>query len=552
MGQPIGPLAPGSARVAVTRVQRQRTSLTRVQLLVAGLTIAVASLVMYLQPVFDLGFYYDDWSLQASFSDAAGSSFSDLFSACRQVDPAGRPGGCLYHAATYLLLGDTPEAYHLLSIVLLVTSTSLIYLLLRQCRLGHWPALLVCVLYIVYPGSDATRLWPTSIGAQYILSAYVGGVLLGIEGLRRRDGQAAACHAASVALFLLMVFTYEVVLPLIAISGAFYLLAVANRRAALQRWAFDALLAGVFIVYRLVLAPVDPASDFTTQRTFAETLDRVRAVTRGAWNSWYTLFLPGPAPVIAGLLALAVVVAAIQGGRVRREILVWLAVAAGAAGFAVLAVLPYVPAHPLYVPDTGSLFDRLNIASAPAYCVAFVALAGATRAALGRWMGVRVATVALGVAVALIAVRQVAVERHSQDAWATSWDAQQTAIKGLERAAPKLPPNATLMSFGHPIWERGFIPVFAAGWDLRGAMDVETRVDPPQAVPFVDTATCGAQASEVSGVAFARYDDANSPLWFVNTRTSEVRRIASRAACDAAVKAWGRPPFWGVSITGPV
>ena len=62
-----------------------------------------------------------------------------------------------------MLLGHTAEAYHLLSIVLLVISSSLIYVLLRQCRMGHWPALLVCVLYVVYPGSDATRLWPTSI-----------------------------------------------------------------------------------------------------------------------------------------------------------------------------------------------------------------------------------------------------------------------------------------------------------------------------------------------------------------------------------------------------
>jgi hypothetical protein len=36
----------------------------------------------------------------------------------------------------------------------------------------------------------------------------------------------------------------------------------------------------------------------------------------------------------------------------------------------------------------------------------------------------------------------------------------------------------------------------------------------------------------------------SSPLWFVNAKTREARRITSQAQCQAAVAAWGQPPFF--------
>ncbi len=545
VAHPQVPSAPVAARPEQPPAGRTRALPRPPQLLVAFVAILSASLLLYLQPVFDLGFYYDDWLLQATFGDASGRSLGDLFSACRVVEPAGRPGGCAYHSTVYALLGADPAAYHVLSIVLLVASTLLFYLLLRRCGLGHWPALLVCVLYVVYPGSDSTRLWPTSIGAQYILGAYLAGVLLAIEGLRRDGRKALACHIGSLLLFLLLVFTYEVVIPLIGVAGALYLLATKDRRAALIRGAFDLTLAAIFTFYRLVFAPVDAASGFVPERTLSESLDHVSAVLRGAWVSWHSLFVPGTAAAVVAVVAVLVIVtAAADDAKTRRAIVVWLAIAAGAAAFAVLAVAPYFAANGLYVPDTYSLFNRLNIVSAPAYCLLFVALAGALWSALSHWLAGRVATVIVGVLIAGVAVSQVDVARESQSRWAASWDAQRTAIKGLKLAAPRLPADATVMSFGHPLWEPGFIPVFSAGWDLRGAIDVETPLDPPAAVPFMDTAVCTAQGADVAGAPFARYAGVASPLWFVNTSTGDARRIASRKACVATAAEWGRPPFF--------
>lgn len=505
---------------------------------------------MYLEPVFDTGFFYDDWALLAAFDDAPSHSLTGLFSACRTYEPAGRPGGCLYHAAVHVLLGNGAAGYHVLSIVFLAISTILIYVLLRRCRFGHRPALLVCLLYVVYPGSDSTRLWPTSIGAQYILGAYVSGVLLAIAGLRRTGVRALLCHAGSLLLFVLLVFTYEVVLPLIAVTAAFYLLASPRRRAALVRGGFDLMLALAFTAYRLVISPVPTGSGFAQHRTFAQSLDRTTAVLRGAWHSWHQLFLPGTVAILIAIAGAVIVLAAMaQDREVLRACLRLLAVAVGAAAFAILAVLPYVPANDLYVPTPSSLFNRLNIVSAPAYCVAFVALASMLWTALSRWLPRAVATIAVGALVLGVAAWQIDLERESQQAWAASWDEQRAAIDTLRTVAPQLDARASVLSFGHPLWERGFIPVFAAGWDLRGAIDHETAIDPVRAVPFVDAATCAVQGVAFDGRPYASYRG-RSPVWFVNLATAQARRITSTALCNQAVADWGRPPFWGKTITG--
>jgi hypothetical protein len=510
--------------------------------------IAAGAVILYLRPVFGLGFYYDDWVLQAAFDDAPNRSWGGLFAACRDVEPAGRPGGCVYHTLAYSVLGARPAAYHVFSIILLAASTCLLFVLLRRSRVPPWPALLACVLYEVFPGSDATRLWPTAVGAQLIIGLYIGGVLLAIEALRRRSRWRWALHGTSVLLFVALAFTYEVVLPLIAVSGAFYLLAARDRRAALCRGAVDASLAAGFVAYRLFLAPVDPNSGFSVERTTDAWIERVRVLLKGGWHSWRTLFLPGDLAVaVVGACTLVVLAVLVLHRPARRPVLRWVAVATGSAIFAVVALLPYLPANDFYVPDPSSLFNRLNVAAAPAYCVVFVALAASLWNALRCRLPAAAATGVVGLLVAATAWHQIDFAITSQAAYAQSWKEQRAAVKGLERAAPHLPPDASVVSFGHPIWERGFIPVFSAGWDLRGAIDVRTHVDPPQALPFVSTAACGATSLLEAEARLIDYQGP-SPLWFVNTSTAEVRRINSREACEKAVADWGRPPFWGTSI----
>lgn len=518
---------------------------------VAVPTIVAAAVLMFLRPVFNLGFYYDDWRLLGAVRDASGQGWADRFAACREIDPAGRFGGCLYHSIANFALGENASAYHVLSIALLAICAVLLYALLCQCRLGHWPALLTCVLFVIYPGSDSTRLWPTGLAAQYVLGAYIGAVLLGIAGLRRTRARALTLHAASLGVFVLLLFTYEVVLPLIAVAAMFYLVAVpADRKAAMVRGSVDLLLALAFTAFRLFIEPVRGDSGFVQGRTVDQWITRVEVVLKGAWASWRPLFLPGTAAMIVALVAALVWITAMaKGHEVRRASVRWMMAAVTATVFAILSVLPFVVANDLYVPDSDSLFNRLNLAAAPAYCVLFVALCGLLWTALAHWLPRAAATTVVSVLVVGVAAGQVAHELRSQEAWATSWTEQTAALHKLRMLAPRLDRNASVMSFGHPIWERGFIPVFAASWDLRGAIEFETRVDPPAALPFVDDAKCGSTYVLLGSTPYLQYRG-SSPLWFVNLANGQSRRITSSAQCQAAIMAWGRPPFWGKTITG--
>lgn len=512
--------------------------------------LVIVTIVIWGPSALSLGLYYDDWMLLASMDDAASWSPIDLYSACHDIEPAGRPGGCVYHVGAYLVTaGGHAAAYHLLSVGFIWLSALLLYLLLVRCRLPWGVALGVAALWVVFPGSDATRLWPASVGAQLILGLYLTAVLLGIEGLRRSGGRAALLHLASFGIYFALVFTYEIVVPLIAISGAFYWLAAPGRKA-IRRGVADLAFALAFVVYRTVISPVDSDTGFVVERTASETVTRVFDIAEGAWQTWQNLFLPGRAGTTGAVCALAIVIVALVARpATRAPIARWLAIALAAAGLVAMALCAYLPANDLYIPSVGSTFNRLNLAAAPAYCLGFVALLGAVFVALQSTVGRTAAIAAVAFAVGGVIAWQLQVGGNSRAAWQESWNAQTRAIAGLRPAISQMPKDAIVVSFGHPIWERDFVPVFAAGWDLRGMIDYETDHDPPAAIPFVPGASCQPQRVTLDGAPFAPYRN-GPPLWFANATTGEARQIRSLQDCTRTLTDWGPPPYWGRTVAG--
>ena len=287
---------------------------------------------------------------------------------------------------------------------------------------------------------------------------------------------------------------------------------------------------------------------FTQSRTTGETIDRVWVVLGGAWDSWRPLFVPGTVGTVVVLVAIVICVVAMAKDRaVRRASRKWLLAGVAATVFAIASVMPYVVGNDLYVPDTASLFNRLNFAAAPAYCVLFVALCGLLWTALARWVPPRRRRPWCSCSWSGSASRRLTPLGHPG---VLGGVVGRPTGRGrqLRRLRPEPAADAAIMSFGHPIWESGFIPVFSASWDLRGAMDLWTRVDPSSALPFLDGATSDPRR-DLRRRALHRLPR-DVPLWFVNLKTGAARRIVSARQCDATVAAWGRPPFWGKTITG--
>jgi hypothetical protein len=517
--------------------------------LATALALGVLAIAIWGPPVANLGLYYDDWALMAAFGDAESKSPGDLWDACRDFEPNGRPGGCVYHPLAYLVTGGKVRGYHLLSLVFVWGSAFVLFLLLRACRMRWGLALAVAALWVVFPGSDATRLWPTAAGAQLILALYMLAVLLGIAALRREGGRALALHAASLLIFVGLVLTYEIVIPLIAVTGVLYWLALPGR-AALVRGAVDLAFGIGFFGYRTWIAPVSSDSNLVVDRGLGDLPARVLDLFEGAWQTWQDLFAPGLAGALIAVLGAGVIAAALVAAPdCRKPLQRWLALALLGVAMAGVAVVAYLPANDLYVPRAGTLFNRLNLAAAPAYCLIFVALMGALYTAVRRLAGAPAAIAIAASLVAAVVGWQVHVESRSQEAWQAAWNAETRAAAGIGAALAQAPSDASVVSFGHPIWERDFIPVFSASWDLRGMIDYELHVDPPRAVPFVSTAACARDGVLVDGDLFARFHG-GSPLWFANAATGVGRPIESQKECQTAVAEWGPPPFWGESVTG--
>ena len=268
---------------------------------------------------------------------------------------------------------------------------------------------------------------------------------------------------------------------------------------------------------------------------------------------WRETFAPGivGATALIGLAVAAAVLAAVDA-QFRRRAVPWVVGFVAAAGTAAVCALGFITANDLYVPDVASTFNRLNFPGCIAYCVAFVSLAGLgweiARRVLGReW----VATTIVAIGVLGIAYHQVGMERNHQEAWRASWDEQRDALAGYRVALADAPKRARVLGFDTPLWERGFVPVFSATWDLRGAFDLR---DAARAARCARVPPKGRVCSRRGGGEPSRDHAVRgggrlaTALRQPGAACRPSRRTSMRA-CQRLVAAWGVPPFWGETVT---
>lgn len=513
-----------------------------------GLGLLALALAVYLPYALEAGWYYDDWAIYAPLQDVGGS-WSARFDSCAVSIPGGRKLTCLYHVTVYQLLGDHRVAYHLVAIAFLVAMAGLAYAILRRCRLPWGWAALVSALLIVFPASDSTRLWPTGAIGQYVIVLELLGVLLVLTALRRPSGpRQIALHAAGTLLFVVAMLTYEIAVPLVALNGIVYWAAGRNR-AALWRGAVDLALAIGFVLYRLVISPVDPSAGFTVERTLHENLVRARTLVEGAWDTWHESFLPGALGVIGIVCLLAAVgVLALRDAEMRRRFLPWLGLLAGSLAIAGASTFAFMTADDIYVPQMGSAFNRVVLPASIAYVCLFVALLGLGYEILRRFVPRPLAATAVALVALGSAWHQLGISSEHKRAWEASWSEQETALAGYGAAVRGLPLESRIIGTGVPIWEPGFIPVFAASWDLWGAIHYTTAVEPPVASPLFPTMVCGRRGMVLDGAPFTPYRAPDQPLYFLNTGGRAIL-VDSRASCERTIERWGYPPYMAPPVS---
>jgi hypothetical protein len=452
----------------------------------AALVLAVAALVAQWPALGETGFYNDDWNyartavLAGGFGAAVGDFDYLSF----------RPLQMLYWPLAFRGLGTDFGVHQALLVAIAVLESVLVFALARRAGLERVHAGVAALLVLVSPAADATRFWP-SMGANVLaVCAWLGGLLVALAGLRARGRRSWLLHGAALALYLTSILLYEIAASLIFVSGAAYVWRAGRR--GLARWAIDAglVLAVIVLVTRHTFYDPLPADEMPGHAVRVAR-EGAALFARSLWAPWD----PGAVASAAVCLVAAVVIAlGWRAGRRDRVALCLVAAAATAVAFVML-----VPSADLS-PGKPGQHNRGNVAAAVGLAVLGYAVLLLAVELVARRRATAIA-VALGLVVAVGSVVQLRRD-------AAHWVASAAAQERILRAVGHPPTGATVVTLRAPVQSGPDVPVFAAVWDLQGALAL--RYDDPSLraypVPPGTRVQCGRAGLELHNYndAFAR------------------------------------------------
>jgi hypothetical protein len=511
---------------------------------IAGAALLALGFLVMAPHIRNGGFYSDDWG------NAAGYHFDGWWrtsvSEWRHAIP-GRPVLALLHPLPYALLGLDPS-FHLGAAVVLAALTSLsFFAFLRAFGLELPHAFAMAALSLVFPWSDATRLWPTGAMNNVAVIAYFLGVIAALRGLtlwRTDRRRALALHVLSAVLYLVSVLTYEVAPAAILLSGLLYRTRVGWRTLRV-RWLVDAILVLVPLTVSLhatsrvrhVGSPGDRIADIPHFVGQGLTIFASVFAPSSLSSSWAASWQPtsasgGKLAVLAAALSVVLVAVALRRRRPEPDLQLWLCwFAAGACAVAVAYVMFLGSGLvPLFYPGVD---DRTNTLAAFGFVVAtysLVALA-ANLVGAGRPRVVASLLAAGAVAIGIGFIERVRVDIGRYDAATVE---QRHVLERLKLALPRPARDATIFTFGYRAEVAPGVPIFKYTWDLRGAIDLRWNDRSLKGVPIygrsVSCGRTGVSTLEFGADSAAPYGSAV----FADIATGTTRLIRSRAACASA------------------
>ena len=466
------------------------------EIAVVSVALGLAAVAAFWPVLGETGFYNDDYSY------AQGSVFAPSFwDAVRVHDYLSfRPLMMLYWPLAYRGLGTGPGTHQALLIGFAVLESALVFALARRFEVKPAHAAVVALLVLLSPAADSTRVWPAMSANVLAVCAWLGGLLVALAGLERQGWRSRAMHAGALTLYLASVLLYEIAATLILASGAAYVWV--KGRSGLPRWAADVGLTA------LALA-------LFTRRTFYDPLPvselpaHAALAAREAANRFVDGFWAPSEPsslVVAGV-GLAGVALVGLGWRAGLRGHVALCLVAALASAVALVML--VPSADLS-PGRPGQHNRGNLAAAIGFAALAYGLVVLTVELAGRG---RRGTTAVAVGVGLVVAVGSAVQlRRDADGWADARVAQERVLNAIGRP----PAGSTVFTVRAPVVAAPDVPVFAAVWDLRGALALRHSDATLRAYPILPGSRlrCGPSGVEMSNSndtferQAARYADA--------------------------------------------
>ena len=241
------PIYPLSEATRVPRSQEQKNQPRIADCLVIFATVIVAALP-YLP---GLGFYSDDWSTIADFSNHGTSAV------IREMLTPGttwrlRPVQIAFLSLTYNAFHLHALPYHILITLSVGVSAVFAYLAINELQVGRWVAFSIAVVFGLLPHYSSDNIWIASHVAVLSVTFALAGVYSMLRAARvgeKRWPAWAICAALAMALSIL---SYEIAFGIIAASVVLLGWKMYERdRASSQR--FPKRLAGVVSMAAVLL-----------------------------------------------------------------------------------------------------------------------------------------------------------------------------------------------------------------------------------------------------------------------------------------------------------
>ena len=503
---------------------------------VAVLLLAVAALSLG-SHIANGGFYYDDWANAARthFSPEGDGFFNAIESFAGFT--AYRPTLVLYLPITHEILGSHPWLHLAWAATLGALAAWCLFAVLRTLGMETVHAAAVAVLALLFPYADSTRLWSTSSVVQVSISLYLLGVWVALSGLRAQGRRSVKLHAGAVALFALSLCTYEITAAAIALTGLVYLTQAPWRRV-IGRWGVDVglvLASTIFIVSTTQNESMSLSDQIHHARLIAReglSVIAVAAQPFGSLSPWLMV------AALALLTAAALVVARTlpSGDPLRSALVRWVAFGTGGLVLAGAGWIVFAPAHWYYTPTTIGLANRVNVLSG----LGIVLLVYAAFAVIGllarRFVGpLRDHWIVVPIAAACVLaagyLQFLTVDKRN---WEDSHELQAQLLASLKSHLPDPVHGATVFTFNWPGYASAGIPIFAAPWDLNGAIKVQWHDRSLAALPIIEGSTIACAPTGVvvdgpggEGMPVRRYGTA----YLFDVATGNLAQPRNRAEC---------------------
>jgi hypothetical protein len=507
-----------------------------------GLVLVAVAALTYGPHVAGGGFYLDDWSIARDYRFADSPRYWTTVGILEDV-LGGRPLGALALPLPHALFGMQQELHLAFAVGIGIATSLCLFLLLRTLTLAPLHAGAIAVLSLLFPWSDTLRLWPGVSVFGFSVCFLLIGLVLALNGLKRRGRAAIALHAGAAGLYVLSVLTYEATGAVALLAGLLYL-GRAPVRAVARRWLADAAVVLAALGYSLATT--------VQERQVGSIGERIEDVGRFVHESLLLLVsalipLEAPGRALTGLVLLTVAtIVAFALARCRRpdqpDLRRWLwliAIGLGAIG----ATYSMFLGSNLHPKDPG-IHMRINIVAGLGFSIFAYATVAAASSLVFRSRG-SAAVAALAVTL-VIAGGYWAQVRDDAAQWQRASELQEEVLRAVDRELPPLPRESALLTFGFPAQAGPEVPIFDKSWDLEGAVDIQTGDPTLRAFPVYEgiVVRCGREGLVISGAgSYGSSRFGYGSIFFLDVGGGEASRISSRGACREALRTFRPGPL---------